>query len=72
MVLPFEPLSLAFDEIRYAVDMPQVPSIFNLVAPSMYLAGYLYLNSQVNTMCIISVLFIHNLDFTLIFFSRIS
>ncbi|KAK7839281.1 abc transporter g family member 40 [Quercus suber] len=23
MVLPFEPLSLAFDEIRYAVDMPQ-------------------------------------------------
>jgi len=24
MVLPFEPLSLAFDEIRYAVDMPQV------------------------------------------------
>ena len=29
MVLPFEPLSLVFDEIRYAVDMPQVPSIFN-------------------------------------------
>lgn len=24
MVLPFEPLSLAFDEIRYAVDMPAV------------------------------------------------
>ncbi|KAM3688044.1 hypothetical protein ACJW31_10G120800 [Castanea mollissima] len=23
MVLPFEPLSIAFDEIRYAVDMPQ-------------------------------------------------
>jgi hypothetical protein len=29
MVLPFEPLSLTFDEIRYAVDMPQVPSSFN-------------------------------------------
>lgn len=24
MVLPFEPLSIAFDEIRYAIDMPQV------------------------------------------------
>ena len=24
MVLPFEPLSITFDEIRYAVDMPQV------------------------------------------------
>lgn len=24
MVLPFEPLSVTFDEIRYAVDMPQV------------------------------------------------
>jgi len=24
MVLPFEPLSMAFDDIRYAVDMPQV------------------------------------------------
>lgn len=24
MVLPFVPLSLTFDEIRYAVDMPQV------------------------------------------------
>lgn len=36
MVLPFEPLSIAFDEIRYAVDMPQVPSIFNLDAPLMY------------------------------------
>jgi len=24
MVLPFQPLSLTFDEIRYAVDMPQV------------------------------------------------
>lgn len=55
MVLPFEPLSLAFDEIRYAVDMPQVPSIFNLDAPLMYLAGYLYSNSQVITTCIISV-----------------
>lgn len=69
MVLPFEPLSLAFDEIRYAVDMPQVPSIFNLDAPSMYLAGYYYSNSQLITMCIISVLFTHNLDFTLVFFA---
>lgn len=25
MVLPFQPLFLAFDEIRYSVDMPQVP-----------------------------------------------
>lgn len=24
MVLPFEPLSITFDEIKYAVDMPQV------------------------------------------------
>lgn len=24
MVLPFQPLSLTFDEIRYSVDMPQV------------------------------------------------
>lgn len=24
MVLPFEPLSIAFDDIRYAIDMPQV------------------------------------------------
>ena len=24
MVLPFTPLSITFDEIRYAVDMPQV------------------------------------------------
>jgi len=24
MVLPFQPLFLAFDEIRYSVDMPQV------------------------------------------------
>lgn len=24
MVLPFEPLSMSFDEIKYAVDMPQV------------------------------------------------
>lgn len=24
MILPFEPHSIAFDEIRYAVDMPQV------------------------------------------------
>lgn len=28
MVLPFQPLSLAFDEIRYAIDMPQVISGF--------------------------------------------
>ena len=24
MVLPFQPLSLTFDDIRYSVDMPQV------------------------------------------------
>lgn len=24
MVLPFEPLSITFDDIKYAVDMPQV------------------------------------------------
>lgn len=30
MVLPFVPLSLTFDEIRYSVDMPQVgPHIFS-------------------------------------------
>lgn len=28
MVLPFEPQSLTFDDIRYSVDMPQVPSLF--------------------------------------------
>jgi len=27
MVLPFQPLSLTFDEIRYSVDMPQVPYV---------------------------------------------
>ena len=26
MVLPFQPLSIAFDEIRYSVDMPEVSS----------------------------------------------
>jgi hypothetical protein len=25
MVLPFQPLSLSFDDIKYSVDMPQVP-----------------------------------------------
>ena len=25
MVLPFAPLSITFDDIRYSVDMPQVP-----------------------------------------------
>lgn len=29
MVLPFEPLSITFDNIRYSVDMPQVDSNFN-------------------------------------------
>lgn len=28
MVLPFEPHSITFDEIRYAVDMPQVYMMF--------------------------------------------
>ena len=28
MVLPFRPLSISFDEIRYAVDMPPVHLIF--------------------------------------------
>lgn len=28
MVLPFEPLSLTFDDIRYSVDMPQVHYLF--------------------------------------------
>lgn len=28
MVLPFEPLSITFNEIRYAVDMPQVSFLF--------------------------------------------
>lgn len=26
MLLPFEPLSITFDDIRYSVDMPQVCS----------------------------------------------
>lgn len=26
MVLPFEPFAITFDDIRYAVDMPQVSS----------------------------------------------
>lgn len=30
MVLPFEPLSLTFDDIHYAVDMPEVYSIFRI------------------------------------------
>lgn len=29
MVLPFEPLSITFDNIRYSVDMPPVDSNFN-------------------------------------------
>lgn len=28
MVLPFEPLSMAFEEIKYSVDMPQVAFVF--------------------------------------------
>lgn len=32
MVLPFEPHSITFDEIRYAVDMPQVPFEFQIEA----------------------------------------
>lgn len=28
MVLPFEPLSISFDDIKYSVDMPQVSSTF--------------------------------------------
>ncbi|KAE9459161.1 hypothetical protein C3L33_08934, partial [Rhododendron williamsianum] len=28
MVLPFEPLSIAFDDIKYSVDMPQVSSFY--------------------------------------------
>lgn len=36
MVLPFQPLSLAFDEIRYAIDMPQVIFGFKLDVPSIY------------------------------------
>lgn len=27
MILPFEPLSITFDDILYAVDMPQVHSV---------------------------------------------
>lgn len=26
MVLPFEPLSITFEDIKYAIDMPQVSS----------------------------------------------
>lgn len=29
MVLPFEPLSITFDDIKYAVDMPQVSATSN-------------------------------------------
>jgi hypothetical protein len=28
MVLPFQPLSLTFDDIKYFVDMPQVPYLY--------------------------------------------
>lgn len=31
MVLPFQPLSITFDDISYRVDMPQVPSAFHKV-----------------------------------------
>lgn len=30
MVLPFTPLSITFDEIRYAVDMPQVQELTSM------------------------------------------
>lgn len=30
MILPFEPLSITFDDIRYAVDMPQVLDLWKL------------------------------------------
>lgn len=37
MVLPFEPLSITFNEIRYAVDMPQVS--FNFLYGAKMLRG---------------------------------
>lgn len=33
MVLPFQPLSLAFNEIRYAIDMPHVIFSFKQEVP---------------------------------------
>lgn len=38
MILPFQPLSLAFDHINYFVDMPGVSSLFyNFTRHSLYL-----------------------------------
>ncbi|KAI7987445.1 Pleiotropic drug resistance protein 1 [Camellia lanceoleosa] len=31
MVLPFEPLSITFDDVRYAVDMPQVGKLVDIL-----------------------------------------
>lgn len=38
MVLPFQPLSLAFDEIRYAINMPQVIFSLKLEVP-LFISG---------------------------------
>lgn len=40
MILPFQPLSLTFDEIRYAVDMPQV--LYILLRCSISQFNYLF------------------------------
>lgn len=42
MILPFEPLSITFDDIRYAVDMPQVLDLWKLT--DLYMSE---LNSQI-------------------------
>lgn len=36
MILPFVPLSITFDDIRYAVDMPQVHFYFFCAAVAAF------------------------------------
>lgn len=43
MILPFQPLSLAFDHVNYYVDMPAVSPSFETVSPFYNLCEYMHL-----------------------------
>jgi hypothetical protein len=51
MVLPFVPISLSFDEISYAVDMPQVSSNSLYTCELFIKLSYSTLNSMQFWMC---------------------
>lgn len=43
MVLPFVPLSIAFEDIKYSIDMPEVPQILKSLPDMHVLYGKLHL-----------------------------